>query len=129
MDIVHIYECMCDRTRLRILHLLLEGPLCVCHLQEALNEPQVKISKHLGYLKRAGLVESERCAKMMVYRLPDARPPQLNSNLSCLQDCVREENVFLRDRARLKRVRAKMGPDSPECVRVPGAGCAMEAGR
>ena len=42
MDLVQIYHCFCDRTRLRILNLLCEGPLCVCHFQELLNEPQVK---------------------------------------------------------------------------------------
>lgn len=129
MDVLRIYECLCDRTRLRILHLLLEGPLCVCHLQEALHEPQVKVSKHLGYLKRAGLVESERCANLMVYRLPAKRPKELVANLACLQDCVREEKVFVQDRKRLQRVRAALGPDCPECVRVPGAGCRTEARR
>jgi DNA-binding transcriptional ArsR family regulator len=57
MDLVTIYECLCDQTRLRILNLLCQGPLCVCHIQEILNEPQVKVSKHLGYLKAHGMVE------------------------------------------------------------------------
>ena len=126
MDILRIYECLCDRTRLRILHLLLGGPLCVCHLQEALREPQVKISKHLGYLKRSGMVESERCANWMVYRLPARRSKQLQANLACLQDCVGDEKVFQRDAERLKGVRARLSADCPECVRVPGAGCASQ---
>jgi ArsR family transcriptional regulator len=56
MDLVQIYECLCDQTRLRILHLLSQTPLCVCHFQEILEEPQVKISKHLAYLRNRGLV-------------------------------------------------------------------------
>jgi ArsR family transcriptional regulator len=123
MDLVRIYECLCDRTRLRILHLLLDGPLCVCHFQEILREPQVKISKHLAYLRRNGLVESERCANMMIYRLPARRPAQLVSNLACLQDCAREEKVFREDAQRLQRIRAGFGCDTPLCVRSPGSSC------
>jgi ArsR family transcriptional regulator len=123
MDLVTIYDCLCDRTRLRILNLLLAGPLCVCHFQEILREPQVKISKHLGYLKRNGLVEAERCANMMIYRLPAKRPPPLKANLACLQDCAQEERVFREDTARLTRVRARFGPETPACVRTPGAVC------
>ena len=60
MDLIQIYQCFCDRTRLRILNLLAQGPLCVCHFQEILGEPQVKISKHLGYLKEREIVVAER---------------------------------------------------------------------
>ncbi len=123
MDLVRIYECLCDRTRLRLLHLLLDGPLCVCHFQEILREPQVKISKHLAYLRRSGLVESERCANMMIYRLPARRPAQLEANLACLQDCAREEKVFREDAQRLRRVRAAFGCETPVCVRSPGSSC------
>jgi DNA-binding transcriptional ArsR family regulator len=54
MKLVSIYECLCDATRLRLLNLLLQGPLCVCHLQAVLGESQVKISKHLSYLRARG---------------------------------------------------------------------------
>jgi ArsR family transcriptional regulator, arsenate/arsenite/antimonite-responsive transcriptional repressor len=123
MNLVRIYECLCDRTRLRILHLLLRGPLCVCHIQAVLREPQVKISKHLGYLKRHGLAESERRANLVIYRLPARRPPQLVANLACLRDCVAEESVFRGDLARLEKLRANFGPDCPDCVRDPGTVC------
>lgn len=123
MELVQIYQCLCDRTRLRILHLLLEGPLCVCHFQDVLREPQVKVSKHLGYLKRNGLVEAERCGNMMIYRLPKKRPAQLKANLACLQDCAREEKVFREDAARLAKIRNGFGADTPTCVREPATAC------
>ena len=125
MDLVKIYECLCDRTRLRLLNLLLQGPLCVCHFQEILREPQVKISKHLGYLKRNGLVEAERCANWMIYRLPEKRSSQLQANLACLQDCVQEEKIFREDAARLTRIRGKLSPETPACVREPGSVCTV----
>lgn len=123
MELIKIYECLCDRTRLRILNLLLEGPLCVCHFQEILREPQVKISKHLGYLKRNGLVEAERCGNMMIYQLPKKRTPPLKANLACLQDCAQDERIFRDDSARLAKVRAKFGSETPACVRETGAVC------
>ena len=123
MDLLRIYQCFCDRTRLRLLNLLLQGPLCVCHLQEVLREPQVKISKHLAYLKERGLVEAERCGTWMIYRLPDKRPAQLAANLACLQDCAGEERLFRDDVARLKKVRAGFDAQTPSCVRQPGATC------
>lgn len=123
VDLVRIYSCLCDRTRLRLLHLLLQGgPLCVCHFEEILREPQVKISKHLAYLKSHGLVEAERCGNWMIYRLPAQRSPQLEANLACLQDCAQEERIFRDDAARLARVRAGFGPGTPACVRAIPAG-------
>jgi len=114
VDLIQIYECLCDRTRLRILALLGGGPLCVCHLQEILAEPQVKISKHLSYLKKRGLVESERESNWMMYQLPKTRSRELRTNLACLQDCASEDAVFRRDATKLAKVRARQGnADSP----------------
>lgn len=104
MDLVKIYECLCDATRLRILNLLGQGPLCVCHFQEILGEPQVKISKHLAYLRARGLVEVERRGNWMIYELPEKPSPELAKNLACLQDCGGEQEVFKRDLARRKKV-------------------------
>ncbi len=112
MRLVQIYQCLCDETRLRLLNLLLRGPLCVCHFQTVLGEPQVKISKHLGYLRTRGLVTATRRGNWMVYALPEAaaRSPELAANLACLQDCAAEQAVFRRDLARLARLDLTCGP-------------------
>ena len=99
-----IYECLCDLTRLRLLHVLAQGPVCVCHFQEVLGEPQVKISKHLAYLRDRGLVESERRGNWVIYALPARPTRELTANLACLQDCAGEKAVFKRDLARLKKI-------------------------
>jgi ArsR family transcriptional regulator, arsenate/arsenite/antimonite-responsive transcriptional repressor len=101
MDLVQIYQCFCDRTRLRILHLLAQSPLCVCHFQTILGEPQVKISKHLAYLRARGLVNVERDQNWMTYSLPKKRAPELEMNLKCLQDCVQSDKIFASDLKRL----------------------------
>ena len=117
MDLVRIHECLCDRTRLRIMNLLLDGPLCVCHLQEVLREPQVKVSRHLAYLRERGLLAAERCGQWMIYRLPADPPPALAAQLACLQDAALEEAVFRQDGQRLAKLRKNLELDSPACVR------------
>lgn len=110
MELVRVYECLCDVTRLRLLNLLMRGPLCVCHFQSVLKEPQVKISKHLGYLKARGMVEAKREGQWMIYQLPSRLSPELKANLACLQDCVSEQAVFKGDLARLSRLDLSCSP-------------------
>jgi len=116
VHLVRIYECLCDRTRLRILNLLAAGPLCVCHFQEALREPQVKISKHLGYLRTRGLVVAEKRGTWVIYSLPAKPGRELAANLACLQDCAAEDPTFRRDQARLQRM-------APQIVQAESCGC------
>jgi ArsR family transcriptional regulator len=117
MELVRIHECLCDKTRLRIVHLLLQGPLCVCHLQEVLREPQVKMSRHLAYLRRRGMVAAERAGSWMIYRLPEKPTPALERNLACLQDGCREDSVFRRDLQRWTKLKDRLGEDRPACVK------------
>jgi ArsR family transcriptional regulator len=104
MDLIQIYQGLCDRTRLRILHLLTKSPLCVCHFQDILDEPQVKISKHLSYLRNRGMVVATRDRNWMIYALPKKRSPDLETNLKCLQDCVHSDAMFARDLRKLTRL-------------------------
>jgi len=99
-----IYRCFCELPRLRILNLLRHGPLCVCHLQEILQEPQVKISKHLAYLRTSGLVECRRRANWSIYSLASRPSAILEQNLKCLQDLQSEDPVFKADFKRLRKV-------------------------
>jgi ArsR family transcriptional regulator len=107
MDLVQIYECLCEKTRLRILNLLGETPLCVCHFQEILGEPQAKISKHLRYLRSRGLVETNHEKNWVIYSLPAKRDRELQMNLKCLQDCAQTDSVFSRDLKALTKLRAR----------------------
>jgi DNA-binding transcriptional ArsR family regulator len=107
MDLIQIYQCFCDRTRLRILHLLTQSPLCVCHFQDILDEPQVKISKHLSYLRNRKMVVATRDQNWMIYSLPKKRPRELETNLKCLQDCVHSDPTFKADLKRLRTLQLK----------------------
>ena len=107
MDLIQIYQCFCDATRLRIIHLLTKGPLCVCHFQDILELPQTKVSQHLAYLRKRGLVETTRHGQWIIYSLPENPPAELESNLKCLQDCVQTDKVYRSDLKRLNAVRAE----------------------
>jgi ArsR family transcriptional regulator len=76
----------------------------VCHFQAVLREPQVKVSKHLAYLRARGLVTAARDGNWMIYALPARPSRELRTNIACLQDCAREQAVFRRDLARLKKL-------------------------
>jgi len=102
MKLVKIYRCLCDETRLRILHLLKQGPLCVCHFQGILQLPQVAVSKHLAYLRKTGMVEARRHEQWMICSLPTVLGRELDLQLHCLQDCVQTEPVFRDDLRRLR---------------------------
>lgn len=119
MKLIHIYECLCDETRLRILNLLAQTPLCVCHFQSVLKEPQVKISKHLLYLKKHGLVESTQHQNWRIYKLPRKQGYELRRHLQCLQDCVRENKLFREDLKRLKAVTAEASAILDACCGLP----------
>jgi ArsR family transcriptional regulator len=115
MGLIQIYQCLCDLTRLRILNLLTEGELCVCHFQEILGEPQVKVSKHLAYLRARGMVIARKKANWMIYSLPAKPSRELSSNLACLQDCVREDDTFRRDLERRRKLAGSIAECSPVC--------------
>ena len=110
MEIIQVYKCFCDVQRLRILNLLKDGPLCVCHLIEILDTNQVKVSKQLRYMKDQGMVTARREAQWMIYELADPNHPLVTENLKCLQDCAKEYPFFVTDLKRkaaiLKKINA-----------------------
>ncbi len=82
-----VFKVLADPTRLRLMVLLsIQGETCVCRLAEALNAPDFKISRHLGIMRSAGLVEARREGTWMHYKLSNAR----NRLEECLQECFRE---------------------------------------
>lgn len=113
MELVQIYECLRDLTRLRIVQALVPGPLCVCHFQAVLREPQVKISKHLAYLRARGLVECRRQGNWMIYDLPAKPSPVMQANLACLRECAAHVPALARDRARREKLAPLLAAEGP----------------
>lgn len=102
-DVVQFYAALADETRLRLLHLIKGGEICVCHLQDVLQTNQPKISRHLAYLRKAGLVESRRDGRWTHYRLRKL-DRGLESILSQTLRSLKLEAQIKKDARRLKQV-------------------------
>ena len=99
-----IFRAFSDRTRLRILSMLRRGELCVCDIVGVLGVPQPKVSRHLAYLRRTGLVEARREGLWMYYRLAPARSALHAKLLDCLACCLEDMPQLTRDAKKLKRL-------------------------
>jgi len=98
-----MFRAFSDRTRLRILHLLCNGELCVCDLVTVLNVSQPKASRHLAYLRRAGLVLARKEGLWMHYSLAPATSEFHRKLLDCLGCCFTDVPQLARDDQRLAR--------------------------
>jgi ArsR family transcriptional regulator len=98
------FQALGDATRLRLLALMTDQEICVCYFVEILDASQPKISRHLAYLRSAGLVEARRDGKWMHYKL--AFPPHLGAERILRQtlDWLREERTSISDRAKLTKM-------------------------
>ena len=96
-----------DQTRLRLINLLArEGEICVCHLVDVLGTNQPKVSRHLAYLKRAGLVSDRKDGLWVHYRLSNTPPRHARMLIECLNHCFTDSAEMQRDVATLKQVRS-----------------------
>jgi ArsR family transcriptional regulator, arsenate/arsenite/antimonite-responsive transcriptional repressor len=103
-----IFRALSDRTRLRILNLLGNGELCVCHIVAVLDVPQPTASRHLSYLRKAGLVVARKERLWSYYRLAPACCKSQDILMQCLAQYFREEKGFANDHRRLQaRIRPR----------------------
>ncbi|MFI5344759.1 MAG: ArsR/SmtB family transcription factor [Elusimicrobiota bacterium] len=100
-----MFRAFSDETRLRILHLLTRGELCVCDLTDILKMSQPKISRHLAYLRRAGLVRDRKDGLWRHYSLTEANGKFHGGLIGCLKGCFTEVDVLRRDVERLNKRR------------------------
>ncbi len=97
------FQALADNTRLRLLNLIGDQEICVCYLVEILAQPQPKISRHLAYLRSAGIVQSRREGKWMHYRLVQPADPGAAELLRHTLAWLKDERTMQADRARLTR--------------------------
>lgn len=112
-----LFRALADPTRLRLVNLMSAQEICVCYFIEVIGAPQPKISRHLAYLRRAGLVAARRQGKWMHYRLTIPRNRHAAFILKSTMAALEENPEMQRDRERLER--ACCGPKS--LVQVLGA--------
>ena len=102
-DVAVFHAALADETRLRLLCLIESGEVCVCHLQDVLKANQPKISRHLAYLRKAGLVEARRDGKWSHYRLKEL-DADLEKILAQTLAHLKIEPQIKKDCQRLKQV-------------------------
>ena len=105
-----LFRALADRTRLRLLNLMGDDEVCVCFFVEVLKTGQPKISRHLAYLRRAGLVAARREGKWMHYRVsvpPDEHAARIFAEVRAW---LTEEREMQRDRERLRQVCCAVRP-------------------
>ena len=97
-----VYAALADPTRLRILSLLSEEEICVCHLHASLDVPQPTASRHLAYLRKAGLVEARRDGVWMHYRLAAIDNPVIASVVKAALHALTHTAISAKDERRLQ---------------------------
>jgi len=105
-----LFRALADPTRLRLLNLMSEQEICVCYFTEVIGAPQPKISRHLAYLRRAGIVAARREGKWMHYRLTVPEDSHAASILQSTIAALSTDEQMQRDARRLTR--ACCGPKS-----------------
>ena len=116
-NVERFFQALGDNTRLRILNLIGDQEICVCYFVEILGGPQPKISRHLAYLRSAGIVAVRREGKWMHYRI--IMPPHVGAAQILRQTLgwLKEEKSMQADRARLTK--ACCSP--AKCAQLEGA--------
>jgi ArsR family transcriptional regulator len=97
------FKALADPTRIRILGLLVHGEICVCHIHESLRLPQSLVSRHLAYLRRAGLVEARKEGLWVHYRLAARREGVTQTLLDAVYHCIGHLQTIAKDAKRLEK--------------------------
>ena len=98
-----VYAALADPTRLRILSLLSEDEICVCHIHASLAVPQPTASRHLAYLRKSGLVEARRDGIWMHYRLAPIENPVIAAVVKAALHALTHADISARDERRLQQ--------------------------
>jgi len=119
-----VFKALSDPTRLRIVGLLLTGEVCVCHIHETLRISQPKASRHLAYLRAAGLFDARREGLWMHYKLSDLPNPILQSISGMVRHALTHLETVQRDAGRLQK---KTGCCLPTVESTELPCCAVDA--
>jgi len=109
-----LFKAFGDETRLRILNLLAQRDCCVCEFQQLLRVPQPKISRHLAYLRRSGLVETRKCGRWVMYSLAKPQNSVHESLLRCVKNCFRDIEFLKRDATAARKCHPVLCEDSQQ---------------
>ncbi len=118
-----VFKALADRTRLRIIGLLTSGEICVCNIHESLGLPQPTVSRHLAYLRHAGLVASRKNGLWVHYRLAELPDPVTQTLLDAVRHALGHLDSGKRDH---KRLAAQVDVPPPRWVPLRRAPCCSD---
>ena len=111
LDLANLFAALADTTRLRLLNLMVGRDVCVCYFVEILGQSQPNISRHLAYLRKAGIVSARREGKWMHYSICSPTDAARASILTSVLAALKSDPQM---RADLKRLdRAQSAPEAP----------------
>jgi len=101
--LTRLFRALGDETRLRMVAMLSHGELCVCHFERALELPQPTVSRQLGILRMAGIVEARRDGTWMYYKLAQQGHAAVQTVLAALTDAFGAARAIRTDHAKLRK--------------------------
>jgi ArsR family transcriptional regulator, arsenate/arsenite/antimonite-responsive transcriptional repressor len=118
-----LFKALADPTRLRILGVLAAGEICVYDIHECLGIPQPRASRHLSYLRRAGLVRTRKDGLWVHYHLAPLEDRMMRALLTAVSHCLGHVDLVVKDRQRLESRTGRSVPSAAhpifECCRPP----------
>jgi ArsR family transcriptional regulator len=123
-ELESLFKALADKTRLRILALLGNNEVCVCHIHDSLGIPQPTVSRHLAYLRKSGLVTARRDGVWMHYQVSRSLGPEIAGVVAAAVDALHQLSATTKDRKQFQRSFGQLYVlDSP----AGGACCAPRA--
>ena len=127
-NIEGLFQALADRTRLRLLNLMGDDEVCVCFFVEVLQMSQPRISRHLAYLRKVGIVTARREGKWMHYRIVIPSDPFASQVLADARAWLSQDKEMQKDCARLEKVCCSPAPPpqvqgAPKPLRVRSLSC------
>jgi ArsR family transcriptional regulator len=102
-ELENVFKALADRTRLRILALLGNNEVCVCHMHDSLKVPQPTVSRHLAYLRKSGLVEARRDGVWMHYQVSKSLSPAAREIVRTAIEALQQLPAAAKDRQQFQR--------------------------
>ena len=102
-ELESLFKALADKTRLRILALLGNNEVCVCHIHDSLGLPQPTVSRHLAYLRKSGLVATRRDGVWMHYQVSRSLSPVIRGVVTAAVDAVQHLPATTQDRKQFER--------------------------
>ena len=103
-EMENLFLALADKTRLRLLNLMREDEVCVCYFTEVTGDSQPKISRHLAYLRNAGIVSARREGKWMNYRIEFLEDPYAAELLEDTLRWLKSQSDMREDYEKLARI-------------------------